>query len=256
MLRTGVELPRSNATLEDILAESSISTFGTSSLRRIAQLRARSANVVVKDVRGNINTRLSKLDNHDEHGYDCLVMATSGLVRGGFEHRISLRLENWYHAVSQGALGVECRMDDTLMLTRILAPLSLMGRKAMLECMAERVLMKCLEGGCSVPIGVRTYWNSPSNLSKLTLEAIVLSIDGSQRVEARLTQQLLEPLPNDESNAFSLSDFTYVPVFQFDSQLQVQICNCVLLGRKLAQRMIDIGVKDVLATITKEKELL
>lgn len=184
-------------------------------------------------------------------------MASAGLVRGGFGDRISHRL-NWYHAVSQGALGVECRSDDAHMITQILAPL--VDRKALLECLAERVLMKALEGGCSVPIGVRTKWTSPSpssNKTELTLEAIVLSLDGTQRVEASATQPLDEQLPEDAAiDAFSrLSDFTDVPVRHFEKHFQVQLCNSVLLGRRLSKQMIDLSVKDILAAITRQKQL-
>ena len=266
VLRTGLHLPRPDATLEEILANNqSITTFGTSSLRRIAQLRTRCPAVTVKDVRGNINTRIRKLDAHDEHGYDCLVMATAGLVRGGFAHRISHRL-NWYHAVSQGALGVECRTDDAYMVTEVLAPL--VDQRALLECLAERVLMKCLEGGCSVPIGVRTRWSEDivSEKTELTLEAIVLSLNGTQRVEATATQPLddTQSLPANAQRAmpteeegrldWSLFDFTDVSVRHFDDQLQVRLHNAVLLGRRLATMMIDRGVRDILSAINRAKQ--
>lgn len=173
-------------------------------------------------------------------------MATSGLIRGGFADRISHRLA-WYHAVSQGALGVECRTDDVFVTREILA--SLVHPKSMLECTAERVLMKCLEGGCSVPIGVRTCWLGTDTLK---LEAIVLSLDGTQRVEASETQQLDEPNSAGQGQDLSLAHFTDVSADHHDEKLKVRLQNCVQLGRRLAQTMISMGVRDILAAINRD----
>ena len=173
-------------------------------------------------------------------------MATAGLKRGGFEDRISHRL-NWYHAVSQGALGVECRSNDGYVVRKILA--SLVDQKTMLECMAERVLMKCLEGGCSVPIGVKTRWSDNNN--HLTLEAIVLSLDGIQRVEASAKQNL--DTVHQDGQHFTLSQFTDIIVDHYEEDFKVRLQNSVLLGTTLAQKMIEMGVKDILANIQRDK---
>nr|XP_027197205.1 uncharacterized protein LOC113791608 [Dermatophagoides pteronyssinus] len=220
-----------------------VQTFGTSSLRRIAQLRNLSQNVSIKDVRGNLNTRLDKLDNHPKYGYDCLILATAGLKRAGFNDRISLRLtdDNWYHAVSQGALGIECLADDYRM-QRILHPL--VNPRAVFECTSERVLMKCLEGGCSVPIGVQTEWSNNERWL-LTLKAKVLSTDGKQSVQGEQTEDLdNQNVPINET--FELSDFTDIRISETDNQFECRLQNSVRLGRSVAKKLIDMGVKDIL----------
>ncbi|KAF7493770.1 Porphobilinogen deaminase [Sarcoptes scabiei] len=172
----------SSSDFNSMLKNSLIRCYGTSSSRRIAQLRALQSSenetISIKDIRGNLNTRLDKLDNHERFGYDCLILATAGLKRCGFASRISTKLD-WFYAVSQGALAVECRSDDDEMI-KLLRPL--IDEQTALECTAERVLMKCLEGGCSVPIGVRSRWPSNSS-SVLSLETKVLSLDGKQSVQ-------------------------------------------------------------------------
>ena len=240
MLKTGP-----NLNMEYIMNDCSkcVQTFGTSSLRRIAQLRNSSPNVVIKDVRGNLNTRLDKLDNHPKHGYDCLVLATAGLIRGGFHDRISLRLThgNWYHAVSQGALGVECLSDDYRM-QQILFPL--VDSRTVFECTSERVLMKCLEGGCSVPIGVQTIWSNADRWL-LTLKAKVLTIDGKESVQGEQTEDLdNQNFPINET--FELSDFTDIRIEGIDNQFECRLKNSVRLGRSVAKQLIDMGVKNIL----------
>lgn len=153
---------------------SSSPVIGTSSLRRQSQLKLNNPHVQLIDIRGNINTRLDKLDGKkgDVH-YDALVLATSGLKRGGLEDRITFKLENnWYHAVGQGALAVECRSGDGKILS-LLKPI--LDKVTIAQVLAERSLLYHLEGGCSVPIGVRSTCSS----GHLKLEAAVFSLDGS-----------------------------------------------------------------------------
>jgi hydroxymethylbilane synthase len=121
---------------------------GTSSLRRQAQLRALRPDLVPLDLRGNVNTRLAKLDAGD---YDAIVLACAGLERLGLGARIRARLAppDWLPAVAQGAIAVECRAGDTATLD-LLAPL---GDETTTRCVtAERAMNLRLHGSCTVPV--------------------------------------------------------------------------------------------------------
>ncbi|MEB3211407.1 MAG: hydroxymethylbilane synthase [Leptolyngbyaceae bacterium] len=152
---------------------------GTSSLRRLAQLRHHFPHLVFKDVRGNLNTRLSKLDNGD---YDALILAVAGLKRMDFGDRISQILppEISLHAVGQGALGIECREGDNEILT-ILKTLE--HKPTAIRCYAERAFLRELEGGCQVPIGVNTELEG----DRLTLTGLVASLDGQTVIKDTLS---------------------------------------------------------------------
>jgi hydroxymethylbilane synthase len=121
---------------------------GTSSPRRTAQLKNLRPNMVVKDLRGNIDTRISKLDNGD---YDAIILAAAGLMRLGLEHRISnmIRPREMLPAIGQGALAVEVRSDDTATAEIVAALDHLATHQA---CMAERSFLRALGGGCELPI--------------------------------------------------------------------------------------------------------
>ncbi|MBU2884601.1 hydroxymethylbilane synthase [Gilvimarinus agarilyticus] len=121
---------------------------GTSSLRRQCQILAARPDLEIKFLRGNVQTRLQKLDNGD---YDAIVLASAGLIRLELQDRIAsfLTPEQSLPAGGQGAVGIECRSDDES-LHRLLAPLH---HQATAECvMAERAMNRRLEGGCQVPI--------------------------------------------------------------------------------------------------------
>jgi hydroxymethylbilane synthase len=162
------------------------SVIGTSSIRRIAQLRRRYPNLRFKDHRGNIQTRLQKLADDPE--LTAIILAAAGLQRMGLGDNISQFLESddggILHAVGQGALGVECRAGDE----RILGLLaSLDDGATSLACAAERSIMRTLEGGCSVPIGVETHWVDDG---KLRLRATVVSVDGTEGVDVEETEAI------------------------------------------------------------------
>ncbi|MDR9402126.1 MAG: hydroxymethylbilane synthase, partial [Halothece sp. Uz-M2-17] len=142
---------------------------GTSSLRRLAQLRYHYPYLEFKDVRGNLNTRLKKLDNGE---YDALVLAVAGLQRLGMGDRVSQAIpsEVSLHAVGQGALGIECREGDTRILDLLKAIEDPDTRD---RTLAERSFLRELEGGCQVPIGV----NSVIAGEQLTLTGMVASLD-------------------------------------------------------------------------------
>lgn len=144
--------------------------IGTSSLRRLAQLRHHYPHLTFKDIRGNLNTRLRKLD---EGGYDAIILAVAGLQRMGMGDRIHeiLPPNISLHAVGQGALGIECRSGDEDILN-LLSVLSHAPSTA--RCLAERAFLRELQGGCQVPIGVNTTLADGS----LILTGLVASLDG------------------------------------------------------------------------------
>ena len=145
---------------------------GTSSLRRLAQLRHHFPHLTFKDVRGNVNTRLAKLDAGE---YDAIILAVAGLERLDMSDRIHqvISPEISLHAVGQGALGIECREGDTEIL-EILKVLEC--RDSRDRAYAERSFLRELEGGCQVPIGVNTSIEGDN----LTLVGMVASLDGKQ----------------------------------------------------------------------------
>ena len=163
---------------------------GTSSLRRLAQLRHHYPHLTFKDVRGNVITRLEKLDSGQ---FDCLILAAAGLGRLGLGDRIHELIDPSIslHAVGQGALGIECRDGDAAVLEQIKV---LEHRPTALRCLAERAFLRTLEGGCQVPIGV----NSRFEGDELVLTGMVASLDGKQllRDELRAPQDQAEDLGN------------------------------------------------------------
>ncbi|MBW4524972.1 MAG: hydroxymethylbilane synthase [Phormidium tanganyikae FI6-MK23] len=151
------------------------SIIGTSSLRRLAQLRHHYPHLSFKDVRGNVITRLAKLDSGE---YDALILAAAGLNRLELSDRIHLLIppEISLHAVGQGALGIECREGDTEILDILKV---LQHQPTANRCYAERAFLRELEGGCQVPIGVNTTIEGDT----LTLTGIVASLDGQRLVK-------------------------------------------------------------------------
>ncbi|MGF1478615.1 MAG: hydroxymethylbilane synthase [Cyanophyceae cyanobacterium] len=149
--------------------------IGTSSLRRLAQLRHHFPHLTFKDVRGNVNTRLAKLDAGE---YDAIILAAAGLQRLEMSDRIHqvIPSEISLHAVGQGALGIECRAGDTEIL-EILRALEHVPTRD--RCYAERAFLRELEGGCQVPIGVNTKIEADT----LTLTGLVASLDGKQLIK-------------------------------------------------------------------------
>jgi hydroxymethylbilane synthase len=145
---------------------------GTSSLRRQAQLKHLRSDVQIKDLRGNVDTRLRKLD---EGGYGAIILASAGLRRLGFERRINAAIghEEMLPAVGQGALGIETRAGDA----RTHALVSLLDHApTRAACTAERSLLHALGGGCQVPIAAHAVVNGDS----LRLEALVAALSGEQ----------------------------------------------------------------------------
>ena len=149
---------------------------GTSSLRRQCQLKALRPDLDIRSLRGNVGTRLSKLDNGD---YDAIILASAGLIRLGLADRIAsfIDIEQSLPAAGQGAVGIECRTDDVQVHT-LLAPLA--DAETTYCVRAERAMNNHLQGGCQVPIGGYAVLQQ----GQLYLRALVGDIDGSRIIRA------------------------------------------------------------------------
>ena len=151
---------------------------GTSSLRRRAQLLAVRPDLKIHDLRGNVNTRLAKLDAGE---FDAIVLAAAGLKRLGFGDRIRTTLPRSMilPAVGQGALAIECRADDM----RILELIDFLRDPQMTAAAtAERAFLRRVEGGCQIPVGVYAEVGA-SNV--LHVEAMIASVDGMRVCRSR-----------------------------------------------------------------------
>lgn len=149
---------------------------GTSSLRRQCQLKALRPDLDIHSLRGNVGTRLAKLDQGE---YDAIILASAGLLRLGLGERITdyLTINQSLPAVGQGAVGIECRTDD-LLTQQLIAPLA---DKHTTYCVtAERAMNHYLQGGCQVPIAGFAQLQR----DKLHLQALVGTLDGSQILRA------------------------------------------------------------------------
>lgn len=183
------------------------SIIGTSSIRRKAQIAHFYPYLKCLEIRGNLQTRLRKLDDvaadvaagddkssSNRQNYDCLILAAAGLKRIGLEGRISEYLSqnnninttntsvkektNILHAPGQGALGLEIRHSDARIL-KLLSPLNHIPTA--LTCSAERSFLKALNGGCSAPVGVESCWDE--NTGILELRGQVLSVGEREKKE-------------------------------------------------------------------------
>lgn len=161
------------------------SRIGTGSLRRQAQLKHDRPDFEVSGVRGNVPTRIKKLDRGD---YDALLLAVAGLERLNLAHRISAVLgpPAMYPAVGQGALGLECRSDDAGVIQRLQA---ITEPDVLAAVTAERALLAELEAGCHAPLGAYSFVEN----EELTLQAVVLDPEGATRLEAAETGPRKEP---------------------------------------------------------------
>ncbi|PZQ97415.1 MAG: hydroxymethylbilane synthase [Aeromonas media] len=181
---------------------------GTSSLRRQCQLRAARPDLVIRDLRGNVNTRLAKLDAGD---YDAIILAAAGLKRLEMAHRIAafIEPEQSLPANGQGAVGIECRLDDHE-LHALLAPLE--HPETRIRVLTERAMNRALQGGCQVPIGAYALVQG----EEVWLRGLVGSPDGSRVIR----DEIRGPLAEGEA-----------------------------LGHTLAQRLLAAGADVILAEV-------
>jgi len=167
---------------------------GTSSLRRQCQLLEMRPDLIIKSLRGNVNSRLQKLDDGN---YDAIILAAAGLIRLGFEARIktALPVNTMLSAIGQGAIGIECRNDDE-------------ATKSLIECLhdeetatricAERAMNLTLEGGCQAPIAGHAKIKN----GILRLHGLVAEPDGSLMI----TEELEGPVENAEEIGITVAN--------------------------------------------------
>ena len=181
---------------------------GTSSLRRQCQLRAARPDLVIRDLRGNVNTRLAKLDAGE---YDAIILPAAGLKRLEMAHRIAafIEPEQSLPANGQGAVGIECRLDDHE-LHALLAPLE--HPETRIRVLTERAMNRALQGGCQVPIGAYALVQG----EEVWLRGLVGSPDGSRVIR----DEIRGPLAEGEA-----------------------------LGHTLAQRLLAAGADVILAEV-------
>ncbi|RMZ71330.1 porphobilinogen deaminase [Pyrenophora seminiperda CCB06] len=225
-------------------------TIGTSSVRRAATLRKLYPHLKFADLRGNVGTRLGKLDAEDSP-YSAIILAAAGLKRMGLDNRITQYLSStsggMLHAVGQGALGIEIRKNDEAM-KELLSKIRC--ERTTRACSAERALLRTLEGGCSVPIGVETAWKGGKGLAvgpqpakdydkhgnaveedepdvddqELVLRAMVVSVDGTESVEYEAARKVRNVEEAEE------------------------------MGREVAKVLVEKGADKILEKINVEKQ--
>ena len=186
---------------------------GTSSLRRQCQLKALRPDLAIRDLRGNVNTRLKKLDNGE---YDAIILAAAGLIRLEMPARIQefIEPEVMLPANGQGAVGIECRTNDEA-LKALLAPLGCEITR--IRVLAERAMNRALEGGCQVPIG--SYAVIQEN-GEIFLRGLVGATDGSEILTSEIT---------------GASE------------------NAELLGKSLAEQLLEKGADKILRQVYAEQ---
>lgn len=238
------------------------SVIGTSSLRRSSQLKRNYPHLCFESVRGNLNTRLRKLDEDDK--YSAIILAASGIKRMGieWENRIShiLSPTECMYAVGQGALAVECR-DGDMKTIELLKTLN--HRETVLRCVAERSFMRTLEGGCSVPVAVITELSE----SNLFLKGGVFTIDGTQAIVDELRYDLFlsgKPgIMNDFVDATETKGNNLTTLPQYVGIVSMDIPSHCLeealkLGLTLAKSIIraggDVILKDIKHQILLEQQ--
>uniref|UniRef100_A0A4W4FXD7 Porphobilinogen deaminase n=1 Tax=Electrophorus electricus TaxID=8005 RepID=A0A4W4FXD7_ELEEL len=218
----------------DSLPEKSV--IGTSSLRRAAQLKKRFPQLVFENIRGNLNTRLKKLDEKED--FAAIILAAAGLKRMGWESRIGQVLgpEDCMYAVGQGALAIEVRARDRDILEMVSV---LHDPDTVLRCIAERAFLKQLEGGCSVPVAVHTEVKN----SVLYLTGAVYSLDGTDCLKDTMQTNIdLHDLVHDGAGERAHVGVTAhsLPLLALDAAEK--------LGTDLANLLLSKGAQDILTT--------
>ncbi|KAH9855788.1 porphobilinogen deaminase [Lenzites betulinus] len=203
------------------------SVVGTSSVRRVAQLKRKFPKLLFKDVRGNLNTRLAKLDAPDSP-FAAIILAKAGMVRIGLGGRCTSDVgpPTLLHAVSQGALAIEIRSDDEA--ARALCR-SITHWQTEWRCRAERSLLRVLEGGCSVPVGVHTtlietQGEGEPHKARLDIVGCVTSLEGETHVEHSIEAEVHS---GEEAEA---------------------------IGAKLATVLIETGARAILDDINTDRD--
>lgn len=235
--------------VESLAALPAGAVVGTSSLRREALLRRSYPHLTVTPIRGNLNTRLRKLDEGGDAAgepvYDALVLALAGVSRLSWAARVSeiLSPDEFPYPVGQGALGIECRAGDAATLA-LLRPL--VHIRSTLICAAERACLRALAGGCQVPIGVHSVLHAASTARRRdgtasdhsdthavthTLSCTVLAPDASACVDA--SASIVVALP---ARSHGVSEAEWVQLLEHGEAL----------GQAVASKLLAAGAADIL----------
>ena len=189
--------------------------IGTGSMRRAAQILSQRPDITVRDIRGNVDTRLRKLD---EGQYDAIVLAEAGLKRLELFDRIShvIPTEIMIPAVGQGALGIECRREDS----HVRSALDLLcDDRSFIAVTAERAMLQALRAGCLAPVAA---WGRFDN-TVLVLTAVVLNAEGTQRCDVEQRCEILS------------------------EELDSQLSQAASLGQSIAEELIELGAEEMIA---------
>ncbi|XP_015121493.1 porphobilinogen deaminase isoform X1 [Diachasma alloeum] len=222
------------------------SVIGTSSLRRSAQLARNMPHLKIESIRGNLNTRLKKLD--DEEGpFAAIILAAAGLKRMGWDDRISQLLEpdEALYAVGQGALGIECRESDWKILS-LLEPLY--DVDTTINCVCERSFLKTLGGGCSAPVAVCSSLKE----KHLTITGAVWSLNGQTLIKDTLKKKLY--LPDDDDEPPKKCPYREPRLYCSIAPGKVSsmgLLGAEQLGKELAESLIN---KNALEVMSKARE--
>ncbi|XP_063121048.1 porphobilinogen deaminase isoform X5 [Rattus norvegicus] len=219
-------------TLETLPEKSAV---GTSSLRRVAQLQRKFPHLEFKSIRGNLNTRLRKLDELQE--FSAIILAVAGLQRMGWQNRVGqiLHPEECMYAVGQGALAVEVRAKDQDILDLVGV---LHDPETLLRCIAERAFLRHLEGGCSVPVAVHTVMKD----GQLYLTGGVWSLDGSDSMQETMQATIQVPVQQEDGPE---DDPQLVGITARNIPRGAQLA-AENLGISLASLLLNKGAKNIL----------
>ncbi|XP_042088895.1 porphobilinogen deaminase isoform X6 [Ovis aries] len=211
------------------------SVVGTSSLRRAAQLQRKFPHLEFRNIRGNLNTRLRKLDELQE--FSAIILAAAGLQRMGWQNRVGqiLHPEECMYAVGQGALGVEVRAKDQDILDLVGV---LHDPETLLRCIAERSFLRHLEGGCSVPVAVHTAIKD----GQLYLTGGVWSLNGAETMQDTMQTTIHVPVQHEDGPE---DDPQLVGITARNIPRQPQLA-AENLGISLATLLLNKGAKNIL----------
>lgn len=208
--------------------------LGTSSLRRACQILSIRSDLQIIQLRGNLDTRFRKLD---EGQFDAMILAAAGIKRLGWQHRITeiLSLEISLPAIGQGAIGIECRIDDKF-INSLIQPLN--DCKTSIEVIAERAFLKKLEGGCQVPIAAHARLLD----GRLVMDGLVGSLSGDRLIKGHIEDALTVTFAIDSGTSFEDKGGCQKGVMDKAERL----------GVTLAEDLLKKGAKEILDEVYKQ----
>ena len=225
---------------QDLAALPHGAVVGTSSMRRVAQVHRQRPDLQCRSVRGNLNTRLRKLDAESGE-FDALMLAAAGMDRLGWQSRVTHRFSpaTFMYAAGQGAIAVEVRAGDQEVISLVE---TLTHRDTLVMCAAERAFLKALGGGCSVPIGVHT--EVESNGTQLSLDGAVFNADGTECRRHRMMCTLSE-----EGKSAARSQSEQPTGLHVPKMWLADVQAAAGLGAAVAEVLITQGASEILEQV-------